>query len=124
MVLAITPVETVRLDRDRIVELGMRLGPIAAEDLISRTMEDLAVLLAQVSRAYDAHDLDAVIGYAKRIGEQAQHIGMTKLARVAGDVLTLASRADAAALAAVVRRLARLGEKSLMAVWDLQQNSI
>ena len=102
----------------------MRLGPIAAEDLISRTMEDLAVLLAQAGRAYEAGELNAVMVHAGRISEQAHHIGMTKLARVAGDVITLAHSQDGAALAAVVERLSRLGEKSLMAVWDLQQHTV
>ena len=87
-------------------------------------MEDLAVLLAQASRAFEAGDFNALLVSASKISEQAQHIGMTKLARVAGDAMALSTGKDTAALAAVTERLSRLGEKSLMAVWDLQENTV
>ena len=45
---------------------------------------------------------------------------MTTLARVARDVLRPAPSHDAAALGATLARLVRIGERSLMAVWDLQ----
>lgn len=124
VIINLNPAEHVRLDRDRIVELGMRLGPVAAEDLISRTMEDLAVMLARVGRAYMGADLAQLARSAADIRQHAAHIGMTKLARVAADVEALAQARDSAALAAVVDRLSRLGERSLMAVWDLQEHSV
>jgi hypothetical protein len=124
VIITLNPAEHVRLDRDRIVELGMRLGPVGAEDLISRTMEDLAVMLARIGRAYQAVDLAELARTAADIRQHAAHIGMTKLARVAADVEDLARGKDSATLAAVVDRLSRLGERSLMAVWDLQEHSL
>ena len=44
---------------------------------------------------------------------------MTLLARVGRDVLALSDRPDATALAATMARLERIGEISLVAVWDL-----
>jgi hypothetical protein len=124
VIITLHPAEHVRLDRDRIVELGMRLGPVAAEDLISRTMEDLAVMLARVGRAYMARDLPELARTAGDIRQHAAHIGMTKLSRVAADAEDLSSLKDSPSLAAVVDRLSRLGERSLMAVWDLQEHSV
>jgi hypothetical protein len=50
----------------------------------------------------------------------ADKIGMVTLARVAQDVGLCAGRSDAAALAATLARLTRIGDRSLSAVWDLQ----
>ncbi|MCB1338182.1 MAG: hypothetical protein KDK10_12270, partial [Maritimibacter sp.] len=54
----------------------------------------------------------------------AQQVGMTTLARVGRDVLELSQSYDAAAFGATVARLGRIGESSLMAVWDLQDLSV
>ena len=43
---------------------------------------------------------------------------MAKLARVANDVQRLSGRDDVNALAATVSRLRRVGEKSLLAIWN------
>lgn len=49
---------------------------------------------------------------------------MTALARVAGDVTRAIDANDAVATAATLARLLRVGERSLTAVWDLQDLSI
>jgi hypothetical protein len=43
---------------------------------------------------------------------------MLKLARVARDVAELAHGRDVAALGAVMARLDRIGDRSIIAVWD------
>lgn len=49
---------------------------------------------------------------------------MTTLARVARDVAELCQADDSAALSAAMARLTRVGERSLIAVWDLQDMSL
>lgn len=116
----LTPVEKVRLDNIQLVELYDRLGPIAAEDFISTTMEDLAVQLAKLSRVYHADEIVGVRQVAKQISDLAERIGMQIVADVAADVADLSVRNDGAAFAATVARLERVGETSLLAVWELQ----
>ena len=116
----LTPVEKVRLDSIQLVELYDRLGPIAAEDFISTTMEDLAVQLAKLSRVYHADEIVGVRQVAKQISDLAERIGMQIVADVAADVADLSVRNDGAAFAATVARLERVGETSLLAVWELQ----
>ena len=116
----LTPVENVRLDSFQLVELYDRLGPIAAEDFISTTMEDLAVQLAKLSRVYHADEIVGVRQVAKQISDLAERIGMQIVADVAADVADLSVRNDGAAFAATVARLERVGETSLLAVWELQ----
>lgn len=114
------PLEKVRLDNAHLKALYERLGPNGAEDFISRTMEELAVQLAKLNRSYGAGQLDDVLRIAPLIGSLADQIGMYIVARVALDVVCLSKRNDGAALAATVARLGRVGESSLMAVWDIQ----
>lgn len=116
----LTPVENVRLDSFQLVELYDRLGPIAAEDFISTTMEDLAVQLAKLSRVYHADQIAGVRQVAKQISDLAERIGMQIVADVAADVADLSVRNDGAAFAATVARLERVGETSLLAAWELQ----
>ena len=120
----LTPVEKVRLDSIQLVELYDRLGPIAAEDFISTTMEDLAVQLAKLSRVYHADEIVGVRQVAKQISDLAERIGMQIVADVAADVADLSVRNDGAAFAATVARLERVGETSLLAVWELQGLSV
>ena len=120
----INPVEMVQLDNVRLKELYLQLGPNGAENVISRAMEELAVRLAKVSRAYGSGRLDEVQKVAHSIAGIADQIGMSVLGGVAKDVALLTKRNDGAALAATAARLSRLGERSLMAVWELQDLSV
>lgn len=114
------PVEGVRLDSAHLERLYTRLGSAAAEDFLSRTMEDMAVQLAKLGRNHRAGRIEEVRQVALVIAAQADQIGMSIVSRVAGDVEELSTRNDGAALAATVARLGRVGETSLMAVWDMQ----
>jgi len=117
------PVEAVRLDDSRLLELYQRLGAVHAENVISNAMEDLAVRLAKVARAYEESDLETVGKTARSISAVALQVGMPALATAANNVHTLAQTDDSTALAATIARLARLGESSLLAIWDIQDVS-
>lgn len=54
----------------------------------------------------------------------AEQIGMTALARVAGDVAQTVDAGDTVATGATLSRLIRVGEKSLTVIWDQQDLSL
>lgn len=116
--------ETVRLDRGQIEVLYVQLGPAGADNLVAHAMEELAVELARLEKRHRAGRIEDVRNSARLVIAIAQQIGMTSLARVARDVLSLASGRDSAGYAAAVARLLRIGERSLVAVWDLQDMSV
>lgn len=115
--------EPVRLDRAQIEVLIVQLGPARAGELVAQAMEDLAVGLSRVRRTRDEGRFEETREAARGIVVIARQMGMTALARVARDVADLAETFDSAACAACVARLVRLGEASLVAVWDLQDAS-
>ncbi len=112
--------EKVRLDRDQLEALFVQLGPAGADKLVNHALEELAVALARVEKNHRAGRVADVRQGVKGMMDIARQIGMTTLARVARDVLELSDSTDGAAYCAAVARLGRIGESSLMAVWDLQ----
>ncbi len=124
MILNLVPAENIQLDQFRLTELRARLGPRGADELVSRAMEELAVQLAKVHKAFDQNRVAEMQLAAKVIIEVSPHIGLNCLGRVAADVASLSVSSDSAALAASASRLSRIGESSLVAVWDLQDLSV
>lgn len=121
--------EGIRVNGRRVVELYDELGAAAAERVIGRATEELAVALqAVVDRGRAAlaqwdHAQDARSETTKRVerlGALAWQVGLASLAHVATDVAVCAAHSDAATFAAVLARLDRVGNRSLTAVWDSQ----
>lgn len=117
----LAPQETVWLDHDRLRALYNELGDVAAEDIVCRAMEELAVRLSQAERKYRNGEIDDMARLVRSLVAIAEQIGMDRLARVAGDVCQCAQRQDYVALAATLSRLVRIGERSLNAIWDADQ---
>ena len=116
--------EPVRLDRSQLEVLYQSLGPVGADKVVNHALEDLAVALARASEEYRAGEIEPLRASVRSLVAVAQQVGMTLLARVGRDVLVLSSGDDGAAFAATMARLERIGEGSLVAVWDLQDLSI
>lgn len=112
--------EVIRLDQDRLGALYDRLGPSGAEDVVCRAMEELAARLSQIDRDYRAAQWAELRKGARALAAIADQMGMATLARVGRDVTTCVDAGDRVALAAVLSRLFRSGERSLTAVWDMQ----
>lgn len=112
--------EAVHLDRKQLDDLGRRLGKPAAEDLICRSMEELAVRLSYTERLYRQNDIENMHKSLDSLAGIATRIGMTALTRVGGDVRQCIETGDAVAMAATLMRLLRIGERSLSEVWGLQ----
>jgi hypothetical protein len=110
--------EPARLDRERMQRLFAELGPEAAEEVVTRALEELAVRLAHLDRCRQADDLARLRKTTRGMAAISEQLGMDALARVALDATACVDSGDAVALAAVLARLERLGERSLLAVWD------
>ncbi len=122
--LTLAPDEPVRLDRDRLSGLYLDLGSTAAEDVICRAVEELAVRLAQCEAHWRGADCQALRKCARSLVAISDQLGMALLARVAGDLAAAVAADDGPAASAVLFRLVRVGERSLTAVWDLQDLSV
>ena len=111
--------EQVRVDPDRLGALYYNLGEAGAENAVCRAMETLALRLGELPRLRDSGDLEALGRAARRMVGIAEEIGMTTLARVAGDVENACSYGDATAAAATSARLSRIGDRSLTALCQM-----
>lgn len=116
--------EMVRLDADAINALTDQMGEAGAEGIVSRAMEEIANRLSLIERCYYQNDREALWKASKGLIGIADQIGLGTLARTAGDVAACAKGDDVVALAAVLNRLIRLGDRSLTAVWDMPDMSI
>ncbi len=112
--------ESVRLDRAQLERLYVQLGPARADKEVNQTLEDLAIGLANVQKAQRGGQMDQVRECVRNLIAIANKIGMTSLGRVGRDVLDLSQGTDLAGYHATLARLGRIGERSLIAVWDIQ----
>ena len=123
-VLDLVQSESVRLDPDRLHGLYLQLGESGAEDVVCRAIEELAVRLSHCERLWREQRRGDLRKSARSLIAIADQIGMTTLARVARDVTEAIDTGDPAAMGATLFRLMRIGERSLTAVWDLQDISV
>ena len=116
--------ENVRLDPDRLAGLYRQLGEAGAENVVCRAIEELAVRFAHCERLWRQQDDKGLRKCTRSLIAISDQIGMNTLARVADDVTRAIDNGDAAAVGATLFRLIRIGERSLTAVWDLQDLSV
>ncbi|WP_208349380.1 hypothetical protein [Pseudaestuariivita rosea] len=116
--------EVVRTDQDRIASLCAQLGNGAAEDVICRAMEELAVRLRKTEVAFQRDDHALMRKCARSMIAIADQVGLSTLARVAADVANCVDAMDDVALQSTYSRLIRVGDQSLTAVWDAQDLSL
>lgn len=118
-VLHMKPVEQIVLDQDRLGALYSELGASAAEDVVCRAMEELALRLTRCDALYHQNDWAGLRKNTRSLIAIADQVGMFTLSRVAADVTASVDQNDPVALAATLSRLIRTGERSLTAVWDM-----
>ncbi len=124
VVAKLRPDSAVKVEQDRLEQLYEQLGQSGADGVVSRAMEELAIRLAKVESCYKRGELEEMQRAARSMIAISEQIGMVTFAQVAEDVKSLAMTQDSAALAACVARLMRIGENSLLAVWDFQGVSV
>ncbi|MCH2076385.1 MAG: hypothetical protein MK180_05780 [Rhodobacteraceae bacterium] len=115
--------EAVRMDGQAISALTAQLGEAGAEGVINKAMEEVANRLSLIERCYYKQENDVLWKSAKGLISIAEQIGLMELAVSAQAVADCAQHDDKVALAAVVNRLVRMGDRSLTAVWDISDIS-
>lgn len=117
------PCEPVHVDPDVLAGLHARLGQIGAEQALTSAIEQALARLAAVQRAANSGNLEGIVQLSQSLAELADQTGMTSCARVARVVADSALGGDPVALAATLARLDRIGDRSMLAVWGLEDIS-
>lgn len=116
--------EGIRVDAGRVLEIYDQLGEAAAEVVLGRAMEELAVALAQLERGHQdgsaGGGLSGLLTQADRIAALAWQVGLTTLARVAADVVACGEGDNHSGFHATSARLLRVANRSLTAIWDVR----
>jgi hypothetical protein len=118
--LTVMQTENVRLDPDKLGELYAQLGEAGAEDVVCRAIEELAVRLTHCERLWRQNNMADLRKNARSLIAISEQVGMNAMASIARDVTISIDNEDAPAVAAILFRLLRVGERSLTAVWDQQ----
>jgi hypothetical protein len=118
--LQIRPVEQINVDSDRLSALYAQLGPVGAENVVCRALEELALRLSQSEELFRKAEWTELRKNTRSLIAIADQIGMQALSGVAGDVTVCIDQGNATAVAATLSRLIRVGERSLTAIWDVQ----
>ncbi|KIN74675.1 hypothetical protein [Sulfitobacter guttiformis] len=116
--------EPVQLDQVRLGTLYAQLGETGAGHVISRAMEELAVRLEQCETLWRASNRIQLRKHARSLIAISDQIGMHRLAQVARDVTDCIDAEDEVAIAATLSRMLRTGERSLSAIWAMEDLSI
>lgn len=116
--------EAARFDPEQLERLCRDKGEERAESEAAEALDRINRLLEEIyapDAAYATRDLliriEALIAAADKIG-------MSTLSTVSRDVRECLSRNDDIALSATMSRLARVGERSIHAIFDLEDQSI
>ena len=116
--------EVILLDSDKLVDLCATLGEAGAEARVSQTMISLAHGVTGIEDAYVAQDLKLLTKRVEELTALADGIGMSTFVEVAADVIGCAKSAQMVPLAATLTRLMRIADKSISAVWDMENMSL
>lgn len=116
--------EQIQLDQGRLGTLYAQLGEASAESVVCRAMEELAVRMAQCETLWRARNLQQLRKHARSLIAIADQIGMHVLAQVARDVTICIDAQNEVAIAATLSRMLRTGERSLSAIWSMEDLSI
>lgn len=119
----IEPSEPARFNPECLEDLCHKIGEVRAEAEVALALHRISESLPKLSDLLrdDAAGFDATID---QVAVDAELIGMATLARVARNVLDSHQTNNDIALAATLARLERVGERSIHAVWDLEDISV
>ena len=112
-VTALRPREVVRQDVEAIAVIYRNLGAPVAEQMVTRALGELALTMAGIAEKVRGQDLRDLARQLARLARLAGDLGLSSLAKVAGDAKTCLERADGTAFSAVWARLLRVAERSL-----------
>ena len=115
--------EPARFNPGQLEKLCEKLGDLRAETEVAHALDRLSVLLDDLARCRRDGGYGALSVLLAALVQDAQLIGMATLARVGQDVQDCLRSGDATALAATLARLLRVGDRSIHAIWDLEDVS-
>lgn len=115
--------EPARFNPGQLEKLCDRLGELRAEAEVACALDRLSTLMDEVTRIGRHGDHDELEEVLAALVRDAGLIGMATLSRVGRNVLDCLDTGDPTALAATLARLERVGDRSIHAVWDLEDLS-
>lgn len=107
-------------DPSPLVQLFAERDMHAAEEIVCRMLEDIAMRLDMLQRGLAAHEFSKMERPAMRIGVVADHIGLTEVSIAAGHVCACLAQEDAIALDATMARLERGFDMAVTEVWNFR----
>lgn len=119
----LAPEEPARFNPECLEELCLKIGEVRAEAEVALALHRISEVLPNLN-AMLRDDGNAFAVVVDQICEDADLIGMATLARVARNVADSYATQNHVALAATLARLDRVGERSIHAVWDLEDLSV
>ncbi|MEQ6249718.1 hypothetical protein ABMC89_12565 [Sulfitobacter sp. HNIBRBA3233] len=117
-------IERVELDQGRIGALYRQLGADGADNVMCRAMEELAVRMSLCRSLWQEGKTAQLRKNARSLIAISEQLGMKRLAQVAGDVTACIDDRDSVAVSATLSRMLRTGERSLSAIWSMQERSL
>lgn len=118
----IRPVEGVEIDRTRLNRLRRRMGPRGLDAALDEALQELAERLYHCDA--DRQTRAEMERNARRVAEIARITGLVTVGRVAGELAAVCAAGPETARAALAARLTRLGEASILRLWDLQDVTV
>ncbi|WP_306045977.1 hypothetical protein [Nioella sp. MMSF_3534] len=115
------PEEPARFNPERLELLCDEIGEIRAEHEVASALQAINLHLRNI-RCLNPVGAE-LLRPVRNLAAASDRIGMATLARVARDVLACIGSGDQVALAATHARLLRVGERSIHAIWDLEDVS-
>jgi len=117
------PEEPARFNPERLEHLCDEIGEIRAEHEVASALQAINAHLQDVRHLHPVGAGDDLVHPVRNLAATSDRIGMASLARVARDVLACIGSGNQVALAATHARLLRVGERSIHAIWDLEDVS-
>ncbi len=117
------PEEPAQFNPDVLESLCRRIGETRAEAEVARALERISTTLSALDTLAKDADASLMAAALRSLLRDADMIGMTSLARVSRGVLSCLGSGDALGYAATLARLSRVGERSMHAVWELEDLS-
>ena len=117
-------VEKVYVDSELLSDMATKMGEVGADQKVTQAMEKSMSCLCSIQKAVSLGKMDDLIRLSHELTVIAGNVGMTSYANVAADVHQCAVDGNSVALSATLARLHRIGDRSIMAVWGLEDVSV
>jgi hypothetical protein len=115
--------EPTRFDAERLEELCLTLGEVQAEMEVAEALKRIAATIDELDWLISTASPSLLQLCLDSLARDADLIGMATLATVAKAASDCLENDDAVARAAAFARLRRIGQRSIRAVWDLDDIS-